>query len=87
MLHICGFQVVSAGAQNVSLVEGTGSTCATAGKGLYGGTTASAAFAANGGGGVFSDRIIVPMQVPGDNLCVLQSAANNVSGILVYGIY
>lgn len=87
MLHICGFQVVSAGAQNVSLVEGTGSTCATAGKGLYGGTTASAAFAANGGGGVFSDRIIVPMQVRGDNLCVLQSAANNVSGILVYGIY
>jgi hypothetical protein len=86
-LHVCGFQVVSAGAQNVSLVEGTGATCATASKGLYGGTTASVAFAANGGGGIFSDRIVMPMQVPGDNLCLMQSAANNVSGTLSYGIY
>ena len=86
-LHICSFAVVLAGAESISLVEGTGSTCGTATVGLYGNTSASVAFAANGGSNLVSDRIILPMQVRGDNLCLLKSAANNVSGTLVYGIY
>lgn len=86
-IHVCAFAVVLAGAESVSLVEGTGSTCATGTKGLYGGTSASIAFAANGGSNLLSDRIILPMQVRGDNLCLLKSAANNASGTLVYGLY
>lgn len=86
-LHVCTFSVVIAAAESISLVEGTGSTCGTATRGLYGGTAASAAFAANGGVAMVSDRIIVPMQVRGDHLCLLKSAANNASGTLVYGVY
>jgi hypothetical protein len=71
----------------VSLVEGTGSTCGTGTAALYGGTAASAAFAANGGSNLISDRIVIPMQKDGDDLCALQSGAGNVSGILTYGIY
>lgn len=86
-IHVCAFSVVLAGAESVSLVEGTGTLCGTGTTGLYGGTSASAAFAANGGVAMTSDRITLPMQVAGDNLCLLKSAANNVSGTLVYGLY
>lgn len=86
-IHVCAFSVVLAGAESLSLVEGTGSTCATGTTGLYGGTSASAAFAANGGVAMVSDRITIPMQVVGDNLCLLKSAANNASGMLSYGLY
>jgi hypothetical protein len=86
-IHICGFSIVNAAAQSVSLVEGTGSTCGTGTRGLYGGTSASASFAANSGVGMMTDRIIIPMQNLGDDICLLQSAANNASGILTYGIY
>lgn len=86
-IHVCAFQAVSATAQNVSLVEGTGSVCATGTAGLWGGTSASVALAANGGGGPVSDRIVAPMQKSGDNICLLQSGAGNVSGTLTYGTY
>lgn len=86
-LHICTFGFVSASAQNVSLVEGTGSTCGTGTGALAGGTTASIAAAANGGLWNTSQQITIPMQVNGDNLCLLQSAAGNVSGTLTYGVY
>jgi hypothetical protein len=86
-IHVCSFSVIIAGAESISLVEGTGSTCATGTTGLYGGTSASAALAANGGLAMTSDRITIPMQKAGDNVCLLKSAANNASGILTYGIY
>jgi hypothetical protein len=86
-IHVCSFGAVSATAQSVSLVEGTGATCATGTTGLYGGTSASAAWAANGGVHGMSDRITIPMQKNGDDLCLLQSGAGNVSGTLTYGIY
>src|SRR6185312_15157443 len=49
--YICSIDVVSATAQNVALVEGTGTTCATNIFGLAGGTTAATGwnFAANSG--------------------------------------
>jgi hypothetical protein len=84
-MHICGFAAVSATAQSVSLVEGTGSSCGTGTAGLYGGTTASAAWAANGGVHDLKDRIQIPMQTSGDDICLLQSGAGNVSGTLTYG--
>lgn len=87
MLHICWFGVVSATAQSFSLVEGTGTTCATGIKALYGSTAGSAALSANGGLHGISDRITLPMQVNGDNLCVVQTGAGNLSGTIVYGIY
>ena len=87
LIHVCSFSIVAAGAESVSLVEGTGSVCATGIKGIYGGTSASTAVAANGGVVLASDRIILPMQIRGDDLCILKSASNNVSGVLTYGLY
>jgi hypothetical protein len=80
--YICSFDLVSATAQNIALVEGTGSTCATNIYGLVGGTTAATGWnlAANGGltkgngGGTISSR---GMGIAGRriNVCVYCSAA------------
>jgi hypothetical protein len=86
-VYICTFSVISATAQSVSLVEGTGTTCGTGTAGLYGGATASVSVAANGGLVIGSDRITIPSQTRGDNICLLQSGAGNISGVLTYGLY
>lgn len=86
-IHICTFGVVSASAQSLSLVEGTGAVCATGTAGLYGGTAASAAMAANSGVHAISSQITIPMQKAGDDLCLLQSASGNISGTITFGVY
>ena len=81
--YICAFNIVAAAATNVALVSGTGTVCATNIAGLEGGTTAATGwnFAANSGinrgqGGFWINRT----NATGDNLCLLISAANQVSG-------
>lgn len=89
-IHVCTFAIINAGAQTASLVEGTGSTCATGTSNLYGqynSGSGTASFAANGGTNIVSSTVTLPMQKAGDNLCVVQSASNNVSGTITYGIY
>ncbi len=87
LTHFCTFAAVTATGQSVSLVQGTGSTCGTGTKGLYGGTTASAVWADKGGVHGISDRITIPGRVVGGDTCMLQSAAANISGTLTYGFY
>ena len=86
-LHVCSFGIITGSAQGVSLVEGTGSVCATAPTPLVGGTGGTMTFGSNGGVWGVSDRITIPMQVPGDDLCVEQSSSGNVSGLLTYGVF
>jgi hypothetical protein len=83
-LHICAILLVSATAQNLSLVEGTGTVCATGIAALIGGTTASVAVAANGGFSTPSDRAWLVTKTTADHLCLLQSAGGNVSGVITY---
>lgn len=83
-LHICSILIVSATAQNVSLVEGTGTTCATGISALLGGTTASMALAANGGFSQTTWRPFLVTKTTADHLCLLQSGAGNVSGEITY---
>lgn len=83
-LHICSIVLISATAQNLSLVEGTGSVCATGIAALIGGTTASLAVAANGGFSAVSERAWLETQTTADHLCLLQSGAGNVSGTITY---
>jgi hypothetical protein len=53
-IHVCSYKVISATAQSVALIEGTGTTCGTGTGNLDGQTTSgSIALAANGG---FPDR-------------------------------
>lgn len=86
-IYICSIQLVTATAQNIALVDGTGSVCATSPTGLLGGSTAATGwnFAANGG-------IVLPpsrdswtkTSTDADNVCLLQSGAGQVSGSLTY---
>ena len=84
------FNVVTATAQNLAVVAGTGTTCATTTvgvPGLTGGATAATGWnlAANGGltfGGGGSS--IAQTTVNGTALCLFQSGTGQVSGGLTY---
>jgi hypothetical protein len=87
-IYICSINLVTAGANNVAIVEGTGTVCATGIAGVStGGTTAATGwnFAANGGltqgNGMGS---IMAEATNADNLCILQSAAVQLSGVIGY---
>jgi hypothetical protein len=82
--YICSIVLVSATAQNLSLVEGTGTVCATAIAALVGGTTASLAVSANGGFSAVAGIPWLKTQTTAHHLCLLQSGAGNVSGIITY---
>lgn len=89
--YICAIDVVTATAQNIALVEGTGSVCATNIYGLAGGTTAATGwnFAANGGiargngaGTVYS--AIDDTNGTAANVCLLLSGSGQTSGAVTY---
>ncbi len=81
--YICSINLVVAGANNVALVEGTAAGCATGTAGMAGGATAATGwnFAANGGL-TMGSGVGTPFRTAtaADNVCVLQSAATQVSG-------
>ncbi len=83
-IYICAVILVSAGAQNVSVVEGTGAVCATGITGMIGGTAGSVALAANGGFAGVAAGPWISTATAANNVCVIQSAANNVSGTITY---
>jgi len=85
--YICSFNVVTATAQNLALVEGTGVACATGTAGMAGGATAATGwnFAANGGMALASAGFwIFKTASAADNVCLLQSGTGQVSGNLTY---
>jgi hypothetical protein len=83
-LYICSIFLMSATAQNVSVTEGTGTVCATSEDALIGGTTASVAVGVTGGMVITSGVPWLKTKQAGENLCVEQSGAGNVSGIITY---
>jgi hypothetical protein len=89
--YICSLDLVSATAQNIALVEGTGVVCATNIFGLAGGTTAATGWnlAANGGltkgsgnGTVYSPS--ADTNATAANVCVLLSSTGQTSGQITY---
>jgi len=93
-VRICSVNLLTAGANNVALVAGTGATCATSTAGINGGVTAAEGwnFAANGGiaegsgvGEIMSTN--VPGGATGDSMCIITSAATQLSGTIGYAIY
>jgi len=83
--------ITSATAQNIALVEGTGSVCATNIFGLAGGTTAATGWnlAANGGltKGAGSGTIYSPSadtNATAANVCLLSSSTGQISGQITY---
>ncbi len=85
--YICAINIVVGAADNVALVEGTGTTCGTGTAGMAGGSTAATGwnFAANGGLTVGSGRgIVAKTATAADNVCLLVSGSAQVSGTVVY---
>lgn len=89
-IYICSLVIVTATAQNINLVSGTGTVCATstaATLGLSGGTTAGTGwnFAANGGLTIGSGGFTIGQtNVNADNLCMLTSSSGQITGGLSY---
>jgi hypothetical protein len=88
-VYLCSVLLVGADAENVSLVEGTGSTCGTGTAAVIGGTTAANGpnLAANGGfqaGG--GNGSIAIAATAGTDVCLFQSGAGRVAGNLTYVI-
>lgn len=84
--YICGIQLVSATAQNIAIVEGTGTVCATNPVGVMGGATAATGwnFSANGGL-TFGNGVaaVAATTVNANNLCLLTSSSGQISGNIV----
>jgi hypothetical protein len=87
-IYICAVTLIIAGQEQVSLVEGTGTTCGSGTAALMGGTTAGSSsgmpFAANGGMAGWSATPVIATQTLGDHLCLLKSSTNLLSGVITY---
>lgn len=86
-IYVCSFHLISATAQNIAVVEGTGSVCATGIAGVAGGTTAATGWnlAANSGLSLGTGgKWIMQTATNADNFCILQSGAGQVSGSFTY---
>jgi hypothetical protein len=89
-VRITAMHMVTAAANNVALIEGTGATCGTGSAGMAGGTTAASGynFAANGGMTIGAGLgTVMQTATTGDSVCVVTSAATQLSGGLEYTIY
>jgi len=85
-IYVCFLFLASAGAQNISLVEGSGTVCVTNQAVLIGGpggtgppTQASGSWALGSGAAT-----ITFTATPGDDVCLLQSLSGLVAGNMIY---
>lgn len=88
--YICAINLVAGAATNVALVEGTGTVCATSIAGMAGGSTAATGwnFGANGGLTLGSGAsAVIATATNANNVCMLVSAANQISGTIAYVQY
>lgn len=88
-VRICGISLLSAAADNVGIISGTGATCGT-GTGAIVGTTAATGynFPANGGIAYGSGiGTIMRTVATGDSVCIITGAATQHSGHISYTIY
>lgn len=85
--YICAINLVGADAENISVVEGTGTVCATTTAAIIGGTTAANGwnFAANSG--ISQGNGAAPVAAGAltslNNVCVFQSGTGRVAGSIV----
>lgn len=87
-VYICAVKLYTETAQSVNLYEGTGTACATGVQGIDGtsSTTPSTLYAANQGLTMVSSTPWLVTKTALDNVCVRQSGAGHVSGIVTYVI-
>lgn len=89
-VRFCSFHMITAAANNVAWIEGTGATCGTGTAGMAGGTTAASGynFAANAGLAIGTGLgEVLTTATTGDSACLVTSAATQLSGFAKYTIY
>jgi hypothetical protein len=90
-VRVCALKLVTAAANNVQFISGTGATCGTGTTGIGGGGTTAASgdnYAANGGSAYGSGLgQLFTTTATGDSLCLVTSANTQLSGIITYTIY
>lgn len=87
--YVCWIQfgIDATGSDNVALVEGTGTLCATSIAGMAGGTTAATGWNLLANGSVTGGAITswgYKTATTADNVCLIVSAANQISGVVQY---
>jgi hypothetical protein len=85
--YFCSIFIISATAQNVNIVEGTGTVCATSIAGITGGTTAATGpnLAANSGWTLGNGGATVASGATNaNNICLLQSGSGQLSGVVTW---
>jgi hypothetical protein len=89
-VRICGLSLVTTAANNVALISGTGATCGTGTTGMTGGTTAATGYNFTANSGISQGNglgTINKTNATGDSVCIVTSAATQLSGRLAYAIY
>jgi hypothetical protein len=89
-IRIGAMNLMTALANNVALISGTGATCGTGTAGVAGGTTAASGwnFIANGGLTLGTGLgTVLKTVATGDSLCLVTSVATQLSGGVSYAIY
>jgi hypothetical protein len=85
--YVCNISVSTGAADNVALVEGSGTTCGTSTLGLAGGTTAANGWnlAANGGANLSGGlNHVAQTTVNANDVCLITSSAGPLAGTIVY---
>jgi len=90
--HLCGIFVLAADAENISLVGGTGTTCATGAYAIIGGATAATGPNLLAGGSFTLWSPTLSLQAPsaaatGDDVCLFQSGTGRVAGVVPWVQY
>src|ERR1019366_858386 len=85
-IYVCSLALISASANTLSLITGTGTNCGTSTAGLIGGTTVanSLSFAANGGLTLGNGNGSVAVSAASSELCLTLGTAAYVAGNLTY---
>lgn len=89
---ICGIFVLAADAENISLVGGTGTTCATGTYAIIGGATAANGpnLLAGGSFTLWSSTVSIPPPsgaANADDICLFQSGTGRVAGVVTWVQY
>ena len=85
--YVCSVNLIAGAADNIALVEGTGTTCGSSTAGMAGGPTAATGWnlAANGGLAFGNGQgVIARTATAADNVCLLVSGSGQVSGSIVW---
>jgi hypothetical protein len=86
-IYVCGYNFGSIGGSTFSIVEGTGTTCATNTLALSGGTTAAAGIGLSANGVVnfgSGSGMVLKTAVAGDNVCIIMAGTGPLAGAMTW---